>query len=169
MTRFASPIPESDTDTDIQAALLQAVKQSVISTFGMICGTEPSIGTEERGKTYPDCIGSMISFVGDMSWCLILELPRETATKLASTFAGFEIPYASDDMGDVIGELANVLAGSATAELEVVGLKAQMSLPTVMRSSDMKLMLPKELTAQTMPFISEQGNFWVVVVTAQAH
>jgi len=45
------------------------------------------------------------------------------------------VPFESSDMGDAIGELANVIAGSVKARLDQRGAKANISLPTVLRGS----------------------------------
>jgi CheY-specific phosphatase CheX len=94
----------------------------------------------------------------------MLNFPRETATTMALRFAGFEIPYESEDMGDVIGELANVLAGDLCAQLDAKGVRGDMSLPTVVRASDMSLMLPEGLPSVEMHFSSPVGQFSLKLV-----
>src|SRR5207244_10134077 len=116
------------------------------------------------GGAQCDGVVGIISFMGGLSWSLMLGLPRETATALALAFAGFEIPFDSADMGDVVGELANVLAGGVSARLDTAGVAAQMSLPTVARGSDVELLLPGGLPSQRLPFASARGQFWVKVV-----
>lgn len=148
---------------------MDAVKQAVLATFTMICGVEPSCETDMKEEVCHDGMVGIISFVGDHSWCLMLGLPRETTTRLAIAFAGFEIPMDSVDMGDVIGELANVLAGHVSARLEDAGLIAQMSLPTVARGQNVELLLPHALPTRRMPFLSAQGEFWVKVLMARSH
>ena len=45
----------------------------------------------------------------------MLGLPRQTASNLVLAFAGCEIDFDSPDMGDAVGELANILAGDFVA------------------------------------------------------
>jgi CheY-specific phosphatase CheX len=165
MTALTATI--SDADVETHAGLINGVKQAVVSTFTMICGAEPSCENSNPDEPTLDGMVGIISFVGDLSWCLMLGLPRETSTKIATAFAGFEIEYDSDDMGDLIGELANVLAGAVVERMEAIKIKAQMSLPTVARGHDVQLLLPHALPFPRMTFDAAQGKFWVKVVVAQ--
>jgi CheY-specific phosphatase CheX len=97
----------------------------------------------------------------------MLGQPRETAISLAKTFEGFEIPFESADMGDAVGELTNVLAGSVTAHMENAGFKVQMSLPTAARGTDVELLLGGGLPSTFMPFTTPNGNCWIRLVMAK--
>ena len=68
---------------------------------------------------------SVISLVGGVDWSIFLGLPKDTAVALAKSFAGFDIPFESDDLGDAIGELSNILAGNVKARLDRVGIKTE--------------------------------------------
>lgn len=166
MIEYAEPAA-AEAGGEMHVALTDAVKQAVLSTFTMICGAEPSCESVQANGSSHDGVVGIISFMGDLSWVLMLGLPRETSSKLSLAFAGFEIEPDSPDMGDVIGELANVLAGDIVAKLEAINLKAKMSLPTVARGHDVELMLPHTFPPHRMLFNSEQGKFWVKVVVAQ--
>ena len=41
----------------------------------------------------------------------MLAIPKETAINISEAFLGMELPIESDDMGDLIAELSNILAG----------------------------------------------------------
>lgn len=146
--------------------LMQGVKQALLASFSTICGAEPvHLETQEE---VPRCDGivGIISFVGTLSWSLMLGLPRETASAMALQFAGFEIEFDSPDMGDVVGELANVMAGQVTVQMEKMGIRAEMSLPTVARGSDVEMLLPGYLPSARMYFDSAPGKFWVKITAA---
>ncbi|MCS6861883.1 MAG: chemotaxis protein CheX [Abditibacteriales bacterium] len=151
----------------VPATLVEAVQRATVATFSMICGEEPSyIGDGNDRPKYDGLVG-IISFTGDVPWSLMLGLPRETAMALAVKFTGMEIDFDSPDMGDVVGELANILAGDATAQLDAVGVTVQMSVPTAARGSDLEMLLPGGLPSVRLNFSSPDGNFWVKVVTAK--
>src|SRR4051794_1774931 len=65
------------------------------------------------------CAGIMgvISFFGDPVWSFAMVLPEATALAATAAFAGFDIPFDSPDMGDMVGEIANVIAGDIVARL----------------------------------------------------
>ena len=101
----------------------------------------------------------IISFVGTPTWTLALVLPEETAPKMAEKFVGFDIPFGSPDMGDMVGELANVLSGEVIAQLDARGVKAQMSLPMVMRGHDLETVLPRGTPELRLGYTLPQGHF----------
>jgi CheY-specific phosphatase CheX len=108
-------------------------------------------------------IVGMISLLGDVHWSVMLALPSETATALAAAFAGFVIDYDSEDMGDLVGEIVNVLAGDVLLRLEGLGVAADMSLPAIMRGTAMGVMLPDQKPLLVTRFTSDHGPFELVV------
>ena len=92
-----------------------------------------------------------------------VDFPQQVATQLAVRFAGFDIDYESDDMTDVVGELANVLAGEALARLDALGVKATMGLPMVVRGTNLNLMLPDGTPRIHMRFSCDEGPFYLIL------
>jgi chemotaxis protein CheX len=150
------------------APLTDGVRESVIETIGTICGAEPIFSGSGQDTIPCDGIVGVISLVGDVAWSLRLGFPKETAINLAARFAGFEIPYDSSDMVDVVGELDNVLAGDVAARFEMLGVRAGLSLPTVARGRDLEFPLPEGQHAIRMSFsLPEIGDFWLTMVSAR--
>jgi chemotaxis protein CheX len=141
------------------AVLADAVKQAMDSTFSAILGGAPAL--LPAGETLPTSSGlvGIISFVGDVSWSVSLLLPEAVAPVLAQQFAGFEIPLDSPDMADVVGELANVLAGDIVARCDARRVKAQMSLPMVARGHDLNVLTPGGLPSLRLEYRSTVGPF----------
>lgn len=154
------------TASDVPEVLQDSVQDAVIETFEKICGDATPYFSNIEGKSCDGIVG-IISFVGDYTWSLILGLPHDAAISIAQKFAGFEIEFDSPDMGDVIGELANVLAGVVNGKLETAGVRAYMSLPTVACGHDVQLLLPGNLLTQWMHFTTMDVDFWVKLVVAR--
>jgi CheY-specific phosphatase CheX len=152
----------------LPAHLAEQSTKSVIDTFGKICGAEIEaaagmIGCEKRVR-----VVGIISFVGDLMWTLALILPHDSAEVIAKKFAGFDIPFDCDDMGDVVGELINVLAGVLCGNLETVGIKTNMSLPTVARGDAFELMLPDNLVSKRYYFTVGETDFWIDITAMKS-
>jgi len=111
-----------------------------------------------------ELVVAVISLVGDVEWLLDLCLPRETAVGLAARFAGFPIPYESEDMGDAVGELSNILAGKVKAALDGLGVRAEIGLPAVLRGDRMEVLVRRGAPAATMGFATECGEVCVRVI-----
>ncbi len=129
--------------------LIDVANHSIVETFEKMFG-ETLIQTPEDSMPPIEGIAGLISFVGDITWSLAMMFPKAAATDLAQKFAGFEIEYEGADMGDVIGEVANVLAGVICGDLENKGFTSQMSLPTVTRGNGCKLLLGGHLIEKTL-------------------
>ncbi len=156
----------SAASTTVSVPHAQCAVEEVVSTFGAICGEEPTHEPDPGGRPKQQSISGIISLVGDVSWSVMLSFDCDTATSMAQTFAGFEIPFDSADMADVIGELANVVAGGLARRLECVGVKAELGLPTVARGGDVETVVPAATVVYVERFTSKEGRFWLEVAAA---
>lgn len=150
----------------ITASQIDCVKQAIITTFNSICEEEPQyIETKENGTTFDGIVG-IISFVGEeKTFSLMLGFSRQSAIDIGFKFAGFEIDYNSEDMGDVIGELANVVGGDVIARLDAIGMKADLSIPTIARGHEMQMLLSHNVSSFKMNYSLSIGDFWVKLAT----
>lgn len=162
---FSAPVPVSD--EIVPSVLIETTESSTIESFTKICGDISVLDVDPTDFTHGMKIDGIISFVGDLTWSLILVLPHDSAEMLAQNFAGFEIPYESEDMGDVVGELTNVLAGVLCGKLENAGIITHMSLPTVTRGSDFEQLLSDHLITKPIYFAAGKNHFLVKIVVAK--
>lgn len=152
----------------IPKVLTDVTRDSIFSIFNTIFGSTPKFTGDGDGKKMGDGVVGIISFMGDINWIVMLELPKESAKAMASKFCGFEIDYDSADMGDVVGELANVLAGDIVARMGKEDLKAAMSLPTILRGHDVEPMLPSGLPLEKLHFDMPEGEFLMKIAGAKS-
>ena len=148
-------------DATLPPEIIASLKAATQSTFAMILGGEPTYeGPANDGYRGGAVIG-VIPFVGCYSWSLVVVLPEQTAPLVAEKLAGFEIPYDSADMGDIVGELANIVAGDVSARLETSGISAQLGLPMVACGSDLRLLFPGDAPCASLAFSSPEGRFFM--------
>ncbi len=139
-------------EREMPNVITNCVSDSVASIFNTIFGAVPEYDGDDNSKNVGDGVVGVISFVGDASWILMLALPKDSAETLAEKFCGFAVDYDCPDMGDVIGELANVMAGDIVARMGVEGVKVAMSLPTVLRGQNVEPFMPKGLPDKKMHY-----------------
>mgnify|MGYP003109883829 FL=1 len=154
----------------IPAEICDIVRDSVINTFASICGDTPQyedVSEEEKGPLN-GIIGNIAVFNPDLTFTLMIAIPKETAFKISEAFIGVKLPFASDDMGDLIGEIANILAGDVAANIEKVGFRGQSSLPTATRGSDLTLFMPNKPPTEKMKFSSSCGDFLLNMAMSQS-
>jgi CheY-specific phosphatase CheX len=153
----------------IPEPVAEIVKESVINTFTSICGTAPSF-IEDEGKKKPlnGIIGNIAVFNAELTFSLMLAIPKETAGKISEAFIGMELAIDSEDMGDLIAEIANIFAGEVAANIEKVGFRGQSSLPTATRGSDLTLFMPNKPPTVKMKFEGEIGQFWLIMALSKS-
>lgn len=142
----------------------KAVEEAATAFFKTSCGlTHVPAGPAEEGGP---CAGIMstISFMGDPPWAFALAFPEDAAVMVAKSFAGFDIPFDSPDMGDLLGEVANVIAGDICGRLMNKGIKSQMSLPTVVRGDHVALLVPSGVSTTRLTFSGPKGTCWFNLV-----
>lgn len=146
-----------------------AVDEAVKEILMMACGTvaEPC---EDKGTDMlvDGVIISVISVMGDVDWSIFLGLPRDTAEALSQAFCGFEIPFDSEDMGDAVGEVTNILAGNVKQILDKRGVEVEISLPSVMRANGLEVLVGRGSSATKNCFESQVGYFWTGVVAGKS-
>lgn len=130
-----------------------------------VAGEEPALRGEDAVEQVLRCEGVIgcISLVGDVDWSLVLSIPRATASALAGNFAGFEIPFDSSDMGDAVGEMANLLAGEVKVQLDGIGLEAEISLPQVFRGDIIEVLQLPHVPSKLLSFECSCGPLWVAI------
>ncbi|MBP3960621.1 chemotaxis protein CheX [Gemmata sp. G18] len=145
-------------------AVSKAVEEAATAFFKTSC----NMTHVPNGKVDEDApsagIMSTISFMGDPPWAFALAFPEESAVTVAKVFAGFEIEFESPDMGDLVGEIANVIAGDISARLAKKGIKAVMSLPTVVRGGSVSLLVPSGVSTTRLVFSGPGGSCWFNLV-----
>lgn len=146
-------------------ALSAAVREAAVEFFGSYCGMAPTECDDTAVESGPGIMG-VISFFGDPVWSAALVMSERTAVVAAKAFAGFDIAFDSPDMGDVVGEMANVMAGDIVARLDARGIAAQMSLPTVARGSDVEVLSAGNACTARLKFESPGGSLLFRLVKA---
>ena len=142
----------------------ESVEEAAINTLQSACGVQVA-KLEENSLYASPFVLAVISLVGDVDWTVFLGLPQKTAVALAKNFAGFEIPFESDELGDAVGELANVLAGDIKCRLDKQGVKESISLPCVVTDGDLRVMIPKNSSVMKICFDSPVGKLLVGVIS----
>jgi len=137
------------------------VFDSVSETYASMCE-----GTPEREECPPevwlqDAVVGIISLVGPVPLTMLLHFPKETAVKFSEAFAGMEFEFESADMNDLIGELANIIAGDTKARLEEINLVTALSLPTVVKGRHVQIAFRDQVVIEEVNFKTNQGYFQV--------
>lgn len=117
---------------------------------------EPSV--KASGKTSHD-ISGIIGFTGEVEGAVVLSFPNATAQRVCALFTGSDCSESQEDLCDAIGELTNMIAGSAKAQFN--GRKASISCPSVVIGTDHVVYSKKGTVCIQIPFNCDCGEFAV--------
>jgi chemotaxis protein CheX len=98
-----------------------------------------------------------VHITGPWSGSVVVECPEQFGRIVAAAMFGSEPDDVTDDeLVDVIGELANMIGGNVKALLEG---DSSLSLPTVVRGSDFRVIVPGTHLARSLSFECEGHVF----------
>ncbi len=101
-------------------------------------------------------ISGIIGLSGKAVGTVVLSLSKEVAIQAASTMLMCECTEINDDVIDAVGELTNMVAGAAKAELEEYQM--MVSLPNVITGTDHEVRFPSDVSPICVPFSTQWGG-----------
>ena len=123
---------------------------------------EPFLAAE--GQPTHD-ISGVIGLSGKAIGTVVVSLERQVALNVAHAMLGEMPPDLNGDVVDAVGELTNMIAGSAKSQLEQ--LEMSLSLPSVIMGRNHTVAFPGEVTPIAIPFDCEWGPVCVQVGLCQ--
>jgi chemotaxis protein CheX len=110
-------------------------------------------------------VSGLIGLSGKCQGMVVVSLSRQTALKAASILLAHEATEINADVVDAVGEMTNMIAGAAKAQLAQYELSV--GLPTVICGRNHSISFPSGSTPIVMPFDSDIGPMSVEVGLAQ--
>jgi len=115
-----------------------------------------------KGKDTPLCdITAIIGFSGDATGSAALCFTNEAAISIAGKFAGADLSLDDPDFADALGELANMVAGSAKAKIQDMSIS--ISLPQVIAGANQRILKSGHNPVLVLPCDSPLGCFSIEV------
>jgi chemotaxis protein CheX len=159
-------MPTLTTTAPVRRKLDSSLIMPFVNSTSNVCSTmlklQPKIGKphlKDDAKTSYDVSG-IIGFSGEIVGSVVISFQLETARQLVNAMAGMEVEPKSADFVDAIGELANMIIGSAKKDL---GLLANISVPTVIIGHDHIVGRLSGVPCVVIPCESSAGAFAVEV------
>jgi chemotaxis protein CheX len=146
----------------INAKLILPFMNAVREVFQKMANVSIAVGKPylkvDAGATYDVC--GIIGFSGEIAGAVVVSFSNATAEKLVEAFAGTKFTSADPDFSDAVGELANMIAGSAKQQLEA---SASISLPSVVIGKGYLVASMSNVPCLVIPCSSALGDFAVEV------
>lgn len=106
-------------------------------------------------------VSGVIGLSGKAVGTVVLNFTKPVALQAASTMLMTEATEIDDDVLDAVGELTNMVAGAAKAELEEYEL--MVSLPNVITGRDHDVHFPSNVTPICVSFETDWGELTLEV------
>ena len=136
---------------------------AVTNTFATMLQCEARRGdlsmTDDKTQHFP--ISGVIGLSGKAVGTVVINLSEEVAIKSASTMLMMELDKLDDDVIDAVGEIANMIAGQAKAELEEYELSV--SLPNVVVGPGHEIRFPSDAKTISVAFDTDLGPLRLIV------
>lgn len=150
----------------INPRLIVPFVNSVRAVFSTMVGV---VTTVERPhlKSQPEPsydVSSIIGFSGEFVGSVVVSFQKDASLKLVEAFAGNPIAFGTPDFADAIGELANMIAGSAKKDL---GAMASITVPNVILGTGHMIARLSDVPCIVIPCKTPVGDFAVEVSIKQ--
>ena len=130
---------------------------SLINTFDTMVGCKvrrEDIRLKEDNNPKHEVSG-VIGLSGNAKGTVVLSISKDVALKAASAMLMEEMTELNGEVVDAVGELTNMVAGRAKAELQEYSLSV--SLPNVVTGRDYEIRFPSNATPLCVLFASDWG------------
>lgn len=146
----------------ISSKLITPFMTAVRDVFQKMAGVSTTIGKPylktDASAAYQVC--GIIGFSGQITGSVVVSFSDAAAEKLVEAFAGVAMKRTDPDFADAVGELANMIAGSAKKSL---GGLASISVPSVVIGSGYTIAITHSVPCLVIPCGSPFGDFSVEV------
>lgn len=106
-------------------------------------------------------LSAVIGVTGRAAGTVVLSLATPTAFAILDRLVGIQTTEITAEVRDAVGELTNMIAGSAKAQLSA--LELSISIPNIVSGKDHQIHFPSDVTPICIIFDSEIGPFAVEV------
>lgn len=140
----------------------EELSRVVRSVFDMMVGLD--VETPDDVAPMQDGVLTAVVYItGEQSGAVVIHCPASQACMFTGRFMGTKAPIAvNEEVLDVLGELANMVAGNIKSNLMP---NSRLSIPSVIEGGEGMLSLLWG-SAQRRMFNTEVGSFWVSITMA---
>lgn len=139
--------------------IVASIQKTLVDTFETMLSMDLEAGQEDRtivpGK---DRVVASVHFAGEIVGVMGLHVTWGFGRIIAGAMLGIEDDEIKDDeeVKDVIGEIANIVAGNLKTDFMDSGLSLVLSTPSITRGNDFKIDPPDIAEPQYLKFVHKE-------------
>ncbi len=108
-------------------------------------------------------VTGLIGLTGDMSGTISVSFTEKSILAIVTRMFGEEATDVNDEIGDAVGEIANMISGQARQALEEMGRPLQAAIPSVIIGKGHQISHITSHPVIAIPFETENGGFTIEV------
>jgi chemotaxis protein CheX len=157
-TAVNSPPSASSPSAEFIVHFITSIRE-VLRTMAQVTVTVGAPTLKKSPTTTYD-VSAIIGFSGEIVGSMVLSFQKGTAEAIVTSFAGSPISPDSPDFADAVGELANMIAGSAKTSF---GGGTNISVPSIILGTGHTIARLQEVPCLIIPCHTVAGSFAVEV------
>lgn len=157
-------VPDYPFGATMAANKTEAFVQATLGVFENLFGLLPGAGApvSEMNPSLSGEISGVIDISGAYEGAMVVSFPQAVLFKLCEKVDGKAPESMNDEVADMVGEIANMIAGNARRILENVEIS--ISTPRVIREAGQGFEWPfRASPVVQIPFTVEKGSFGLAV------
>lgn len=165
-----SAAPKLDNNPLFDKKLINAFIQGVQTTLESIASTKTTITkpfVESEFSLKGDIAGMVGMVAPPMKGTLLISFPKAAIFQILENMLGEKHTEVSAEVADAVGELTNMIYGSAKTTLNEQGYSFEMAIPTVIRG-DFTITKGEKGATLVIPFQLENQTSFYVEITVLA-
>ena len=142
------------------------VLESIVNVLSTMANLTPEAGKPsiKVGEDARGVVTGMIDFSGSKAKVsTAISLSRPVAIEITKRMLREEPEDINDMVEDLVGEIANMMAGGAKAKLEEQGYDFELTLPSVISGEQHVVKHTVDAPIILLPFSSDAGDFFVEI------
>lgn len=146
-------------DVNVINPFINATRQVMRMMAGIQTFEKSELDAELELKAKYD-VSATIGLAGAARGTIVLSFSKDIAVELLSRLVGEKIEHFDKDACDAVGEMVNIIVGSASAELsEDIGNIIDRSIPSVVLGRGHRIFHPPDIPCINVVFNTEVGQF----------
>lgn len=145
---------------------INPVLDSIINILSTMAQMTPQLGKPEikQGCDAKGEVSGLIDMIGKQaSGSIAITFTSEAALCLARRMLRTEFNQVDDMVRDLVGEMANMIAGGAKARLQEIGYDFELTIPTIRHGQGHYIEHRVDAPTILLPFSCDGGDFYVEV------
>jgi len=149
----------------MDAKLVNPFIESTLHVLKTIAGIDADKGAPflKKDNVARGDVSGVMGLAGDMNGAISVSFSEKCILYIVTGMFGEEVKEFNDEIGDAVGEIANMISGQARQKLEAQGINLQAAIPSVVMGKNHKITHMTKQPIIAVPFSTPGGDFTIEI------